>query len=129
MMKKHILASIISLGLLGSTAGWAQEATNPSQTSTATTQHSEAKHTRLTAEQLQDISPIYEQLKKDGYTKVASIMQSSRGVKAIVVNDKGEVVRLKKAADSQEFSTWEPRKKDKRGHRHQRKEHAKTPAA
>lgn len=31
MMKKHILASIISLGLLGSTAGWAQEGSNQSK--------------------------------------------------------------------------------------------------
>lgn len=121
MNTKHILSSItLSLGLLGATATWAQDAVNPTTTTEQSQTRTERQHKKLDVEQIQDIGPIYEQLKKDGYTKIASIRQGHRGIVATVVNAEGKVVRLKQENGKNEFTVWEHKKDGKHQHRRHR---------
>lgn len=124
MNAKHILSSItLSLGLLGATSTWAQDAVKPAvPTEQTQAPRAERNHQRLTAEQIQDIGPVYEQLKKDGYTKVGSIKQGRQGVVVTVVNTEGQVLRLKQEAGKTGFTVWEHKKDDRRQRRHHRKD-------
>lgn len=133
MKTSHLFAALsLSLGLMGTTSALAQELNSTDDTIQVQTQKSQKTgkaHARISAEQLLDIGPLYEQLKQAGHQKIGSIYQSPQGIHATVVDAQGKILRLKQEKESQEFKPWEPRKDSGRKHRKHRTEKSANESA